>query len=135
MMVIEREPAVRQLVKEILQRAGFSVIQARNGESAVRLYEQRRGEIDLLVIDGQPPELKELSKRYPGMKMLGLSGVGGSEFPAGMPVLCKPFAPEALVEAVRSLLKSKAGSGGRKPREEKIQKKGDGEETRTRLDY
>jgi len=105
-MVIEREPAVRQLLKEILQRAGFSVLQARTAESAIRLYEQHRSAIDVLLIDGQPPELKELSKRHPGLKVLGLSGVGGSEFTGEMPVLSKPFAPEALVDAVRSLLKA-----------------------------
>lgn len=105
-MVIEREPAVRQLLKEILQRAGFTVLQARTAESAIRLYEQHRSGIDVLLIDGQAPELNELSKRYPGLKVLGLSGVGGTEFTAGMPILSKPFVPEQLVEAVRSLLNS-----------------------------
>jgi CheY-like chemotaxis protein len=105
-LVIEHEPQVRQLLREILDRAGFSVLQARNAEGALRLYEQHSCAIDLLLVDGQPPEIRELSARHPGLKVLGLSGFGGSDFAAGMPILSKPFTPAALVGAVKSLLKS-----------------------------
>lgn len=105
-LVIEHEPQVRQLLREILDRAGYAVLQARNAEGALRLYEQHRCAIDLLLVDGQPPEIRELSARHPGLKVLGLSGFGGSDFSTGMPFLRKPFTPEALVGAVRTLLRS-----------------------------
>jgi DNA-binding response OmpR family regulator len=107
-LVIEREPQVRQLVREILDRAGFSVLHARNAEGGLRLYEQHRSAIDLLLVDAHPPEIAELTARHPGLKILGLSGSGGSDFSNGMPVLAKPFTPDALVGAVRMLLESAA---------------------------
>ncbi len=108
-LVIEHEPQVRQLLREILDRAGFSVLHARNAEGALRLYEQHRSAIDLLLVDAQPPEIAELSARHPGLKVLGLSGSGGSGFSAGLPILQKPFTPDALVGAVRMLLEGAVG--------------------------
>ncbi len=110
-LVVEREPQVRQLLREILDRAGFSVLQARNAEGALQIYEQHRSVIDLLLVDAQPPEIRELSARHPGLKVLGLSGFGGSEFSGELPILSKPFTPEALVRAVRSLLSAARRSG------------------------
>lgn len=110
-LVVEHEPQVRQLLREILGRAGFAVLQAKNSESALRLYEQHRNAIDLMLVDAQPPEIKDLWARHPGLKVLCLSGFGGSEFSGEVPVLSKPFTPEALVGAVRSLLGTKRKSG------------------------
>lgn len=103
-LVVEREPQVLHVLQEILARAGFMVLPARSGEGALRLYEQHQSKVDLLLIDCQPPEIAQLTRRHPGLKVLGLSGSAGAEFASDVPVLNKPFTARALVGAIRSVL-------------------------------
>lgn len=103
-LVVEHEPQVMRVLREILGRAGFTVLPARSGEGALRLYEEHNAAIDLLLIDCLPPEIEQLAHRHPELKVLGLSGYAGAEFAGNVPVLKKPFTPAALVGAVRSVL-------------------------------
>ena len=52
-LVVEDEPAVRQLVAAALERAGYRVFEARDGERALSLFEANEADIDLLVTDLQ----------------------------------------------------------------------------------
>lgn len=103
-LVVEHEPQVLRVLREILSRAGYTVLPARSGEGALRLYEKHSAAVDLLLIDCLPPEIEQLARRHPGLKVLGLSGYAGAEFADNVPVLKKPFTPAALVGAVRSVL-------------------------------
>jgi CheY-like chemotaxis protein len=103
-LVVEHEPEVLRVLRDILARAGFAVLLARSVEKALQLYEQHRLEVDLLVIDGRLPEIEQLTSPHPELKVLRLSGFAEGASASGLPVLNKPFTPAALVEAVRSLL-------------------------------
>lgn len=114
-LVVEHEPQVLCVLRDILARAGFAVLLARGVEKALQLCAQHRLEVDLLVIDGEPPEIEQLTSRRPEMKVLRLSGIAEGASASGSPVLSKPFTPVALVEAVRSLLRPEAPPARPKP--------------------
>ncbi|MGC9971662.1 MAG: hypothetical protein ABSE56_13860 [Bryobacteraceae bacterium] len=103
-LVVEREPQVQCVLRDILARAGFTALLARSGEKALQIYEQHRREVGLLVIDGRSPEIERLTSQHPELKILRLSGFAEGKAASDLPVLDKPFTPVALVEAVRSLL-------------------------------
>ena len=103
-LVVEQDPQLLSVLRDILVRAGFTVLLARSGEKARQVYEQHRREVDLLVIDNGPPEIEHLTSQHPELKVLQLSGFPDGEPARDLPLLNKPFTPAALVEAVRSLL-------------------------------
>jgi CheY-like chemotaxis protein len=103
-LVVEQDPQLLCVLRDILAKAGFTVLLARSGEKALQVYEQHRREVDLLVIDSRPPAIAQLTSQHPELKVLQLSGFAEGEPASDLPVLDKPFTPAALVEAVRSLL-------------------------------
>ena len=50
-LVVEDEAMIRSNVRECLQQLGYEVLEAESGEIAVKLCEQRRGKIDLVLTD------------------------------------------------------------------------------------
>ena len=118
-LVVDDEPGDLQSMTEALEHEGFSVLQAVNSTSALRVADQQPRGIDLLVTDISLPgtngcELaKQLFKRWPDLRVLFVSGHVGAEVCQyyGIPVtdlffLRKPFAPRDLVERVSLVLNS-----------------------------
>jgi CheY-like chemotaxis protein len=103
-LVVEREPQVLRVLKEILGRAGFTVLPARSGQKALRLYEQHRSVVDLLLVDCMHPEVQQITSQNPELKVLGLAGAAEEEFAGKLTVVAKPFTPAALVQAVLAAL-------------------------------
>jgi len=115
-LVVEDDPAVRLLVEEILGSAGYRVLAAEDGPSAVSAAEQHGGEIDLLLTDVVLPKMggKEVASRLtalrPGLKVLFMSGYTGHSaahhgaLDSDVHFLPKPFSPDALCEKVRAVL-------------------------------
>src|SRR5688572_18307883 len=54
-LLVEDEPAVRQLFAQALARAGYKVHEARNGEEAIKVFDQHGDTIDLLLTDMRMP--------------------------------------------------------------------------------
>ena len=50
-LVCEDEDAIREFVVINLKRAGYDVVDVPNGEEALRVYEERRGEFGLALLD------------------------------------------------------------------------------------
>lgn len=117
-LLVEDEDMVRALLQQVLREHGYEVLEARNGSEALRLFDQRRGPIDMLLADVVMPGLngrqlaERLSLAWPGMKVLFISGYlddmvtlkGVME--SGTPFLPKPLDPEVLLEKVRQVLQS-----------------------------
>jgi len=115
-LLVEDEEAVRTLVRNVLRKKGYRVLEASQGEEALEFSELYRGRIDLLVTDVVMPQMngRELARRLvnsrPETKVLYISGYadnavrseGGLDSSGAF--LQKPFSPEALARKVRELL-------------------------------
>lgn len=111
-LLVEDDPPVRELVRRVLESAGYHVLLAASPSEAEQLLGQEH-EVDLLVTDVVMPEMSgyELAARArrsrPELRSLFISGYAQS--PAGSPsvdaeLLKKPFAPGELARAVRRAL-------------------------------
>jgi two-component system cell cycle sensor histidine kinase/response regulator CckA len=115
-LLVEDEEELRNLARELLQEAGFTVLAAANGGAALDLCRQHRDDIDLLLTDVVMPgmsgtELAEHVRRsHPEAKVLYMSGYpahpsGRSErFSVEGAMLAKPFTTATLTEMVRRTL-------------------------------
>ena len=119
-LVVDDEESIRKLVEYNLVQAGFEVVTAADGNTAM---EMARGEVDLLVLDLMLPGLSgvEVCKRLrqDGSKLpiimltarseeidrvLGLE-IGADDY------VTKPFSPRELVARVRAVLRRKSDEG------------------------
>jgi PAS domain S-box-containing protein len=115
-LLVEDEEMVRSVARRILERAGFRVLEAENGEAALRRAAAHEGSIDLLLSDIVMPGLSgpDLAERLlrlrPGTRVVYMSGymedaLTRNGVPEGGAVfLHKPFQPEELLRLVRGRL-------------------------------
>jgi PAS domain S-box-containing protein len=120
-LIAEDEPMVRELTREILEDAGYSVLEARDGQEAVTLAGAHAGPIHLLLSDVVMPGMMggETAARVrqlrPEVRVLFMSGhaddpaVESGEAHGDAPLLAKPFSPTALTARVREALDPAAG--------------------------
>jgi CheY-like chemotaxis protein len=121
-LVVEDESAVRSFTRMVLQRNGYQVLEAPNGEEALSVSREHSGEIQLLVTDmvmpgmGGPQVAEALERQRPAMKVLFLSGYTENAIAqrgtlgAELPFLQKPFTIEVLLRKVRQVLEQSAKS-------------------------
>ncbi|MEO8635520.1 MAG: response regulator [Gemmatimonadales bacterium] len=110
-LVVDDEPAVRELAARILERGGFSVLLAADGTEALELVD-RHGPPQLVLTDLMMPDIsgaevaRRLRKRWPALPILFMSGFSAEELhwpgPPGptSDLLQKPFTAERLVARV-----------------------------------
>ena len=110
-LLVEDEPAVRQLFAQALTRAGYRVYEARNGQEALKVFDQQGDTIDLLLTDIRMPFMggnelaQQLRARRRNLKLLCVSGYsGGPESELTSDFLAKPFSREDLLAKVREVL-------------------------------
>jgi PAS domain S-box-containing protein len=115
-LLVEDEPAVRSLARRILERYGYTVLEARDGKDALRVAEHYRQPIQLLVTDMMMPELSgrdvwtALSAKRSDLRVLYMSGYTNDDMmrrgflDAGAAFLQKPFTETDLARAARTVL-------------------------------
>jgi len=115
-LLVEDEDGVRELVRDILQENGYSVLEARDGAEALQLSGRHPGPIHLLLTDVVMPQISgraladQLVPRRPEMKVLYMSGytenavVHHGVLDQGTAFLQKPVTAEALAQKVRQVL-------------------------------
>jgi two-component system, cell cycle sensor histidine kinase and response regulator CckA len=110
-LLVEDEPAVRQLFATALSRAGYTVFEARNGEEAVKLFAEHAAAIDLLLTDMRMPYMggaelaQQLREKKETLKMICISGYGSSAASAvSADFLAKPFSRDEMLKKVREVL-------------------------------
>jgi two-component system cell cycle sensor histidine kinase/response regulator CckA len=111
-LLVEDEEPVRELVRRVLEDAGYLVLAASRPSEAERLVDEN-DEIDLMLSDVVMPEMSgydlalRVRERRPDIRLLFMSGyshrVSGADAVDGE-LLKKPFAPEQLARAVRYTL-------------------------------
>ena len=112
LLIVEDSPTQAELLRSTVEDAGFSVLVARDAETALELLEKHT--IDLVISDIVMPGVsgvelaKSVQKSRPGTKVLLMSGYfpDGLEFREGWKFLHKPFSPGVLTEAIESLLRA-----------------------------
>ena len=110
-LLVEDEPAVRQLFAQALSRAGYVVHEARNGQQAMKLLEQHGETIDMLLTDMRMPYMggaelaHQLRARRRTLKLLCISGYPGNlDADLASDFLAKPFSRDDLLKKVREVL-------------------------------
>lgn len=116
-LVVEDDKAVRDLLREILERAGHDVMDASNGQEAITMY--KASPADLIITNILMPEkegletIQELRRDHPEIKIIAISGggqIGPSDYLdvakrfGASRTFSKPFNRKELLEAVDELL-------------------------------
>jgi two-component system cell cycle sensor histidine kinase/response regulator CckA len=116
LLLVEDEAAVRSSARRLLERHGYTVIEARHGADALRIIEAGDQAVDLVITDVVMPEMggrelvERLRTRHPGVKVLFMSGyseravASDGVMPPGTGFVEKPFTIEQLTRRTRELL-------------------------------
>jgi CheY-like chemotaxis protein len=117
-LVVDDEETIRELVKDILEEIGYSVLTAGNGFEAVEIYRERIGKIGLVILDMTMPgmggretfeKLRELNPRVRAILSTGYSEDERARQMLAMGVKAfvqKPYRIDDLASTVRRILDS-----------------------------
>lgn len=118
LLLVEDEAPVRESVRRLLEWHGYTVIEARNGADALRVFEDNENGIDLVLTDLTMPEMgghelvERLRARRPGLRVLFMSGytertiTSNGAVPGDTGIVEKPFTVETLMRRLREVLDS-----------------------------
>jgi CheY-like chemotaxis protein len=119
-LVVEDEPTLRALVRRVLERGGFDVIEAASGLAALQLWNSTKPHVDLLLTDMVMPDgisgrqlAEKLKAENPSLKVIYTTGYSsdlmGSDIVLreGINFLQKPYPPQKLVQTIRNGLEEK----------------------------
>ena len=119
-LVVDDEDQLRQLIREILEKAGYQVTEARDGKEAVLQY--RLAPADVVIMDILMPEqdglesISTLRQEFPNVKIIAITG--GSEMigilgfldvarmMGAHRTLQKPFEMQTLLDSVQAELQA-----------------------------
>jgi PAS domain S-box-containing protein len=115
-LLVEDEEAVRALESEVLGMYGYTILEASNGQEAVRIFEAQKESIHLVITDLVMPKMSghELADRITSLRpetpVLFVSGytpeavVRKGILDAETLFLQKPFTPQSLAHKVREVM-------------------------------
>jgi DNA-binding NtrC family response regulator len=115
-LLVEDEEMVRALIRTILQRKGYRVIEAREGQEALKILDRLRETVALLITDTVMPGMngldlaREITRQRPETKVLFMSGytdhalLDQGLLLTARQFLQKPFTPDVLAGKVREML-------------------------------
>ncbi len=122
-LIIDDETQIRSMLRLMLERVGYEVIEAADGMEGLRQY--RDNPSDLIITDLIMPNkdgigmMIELKKEFPSVKIIAMSG-GGVNRPEGYldgakklgatRTLTKPIDRDKMLDAVKETLKENPGS-------------------------
>lgn len=116
LLIVDDEPSVRMLLKDVLSELGYTVLEAADSVEGLETL-RSRVHIDLLITDVGLPggmngrQMADAGREIrPKLKTLFITGyaenavIGGGQLGPGMQVLTKPFAVDTLVARVSNLM-------------------------------
>ncbi|MBQ0719799.1 MAG: PAS domain S-box protein [Gammaproteobacteria bacterium] len=119
-LIVDDEPALRDVTQEILTMAGYQVLIADDGEEALTILDNEA--VDVLISDIIMPKMngyslaKIVSEKYPNIKIQLASGYSGEQaLQQDQPllhsrILRKPFRSAELLNTIATLLESKGNA-------------------------
>jgi signal transduction histidine kinase/CheY-like chemotaxis protein len=123
-LVVEDEPALRELVREVLEGHGYQVLEAGSGVEALRVWEAQGRKVDLLLSDIIMPEgmsgrelAEKLHKADPSLPVILTSGYSQdmiereTALDEKIKFFSKPYHPSQLAQAVRDSLDGRKRNG------------------------
>jgi NarL family two-component system response regulator LiaR len=112
-LLVDDERCLRAYASEVLCREGFEVVEAADGDDALRIVQSMHGTVNVLVTDIKMPHMtgielvKAVRTDFPGIPVVYTSGEAlrdGLHNPrARVAFVQKPFGPQALLDAVRTV--------------------------------
>lgn len=109
-LLVEDEIIVQNVARIVLEKEGFFILSAGDGEEALVISRQYAGPIHLCLSDVKMPKMDGLQLRQqilqerPDTPVLLMSGQVAAHDIGSLPFLPKPFVPATLREAVRNML-------------------------------
>ena len=115
-LVIDDEPAIRKMFRKLLEREGFRVLDAPDGDVGLKYAQEHRP--DLVIIDLVMPEkegietIREMKKMLPDIKIIAMSGGGRStpqeylkmaQMLGAIHTFAKPIMTDELLDVVRKI--------------------------------
>ncbi|HEU4628759.1 MAG TPA: PAS domain S-box protein [Gemmatimonadaceae bacterium] len=123
-LLVEDDASVRRLVRRLLAREGYTVVEARHGAHALEVAAAGSQPFDLVITDMVMPEMsgralvERLAADRPALRAIFMSGyTDDPRLQRGLPVsdaafIPKPFTSEALLRVVRGVLDGAVPEGG-----------------------
>jgi len=122
-LLVEDEFPLRTFVSDLLQRCGYTVLEAESGPAALKIWQTQRNQVELLLTDIIMPENmsgielgRQLQADKSGLKVIYTSGYTGNiegrqaTLVEGVNFIRKPYKPEGLAEIIRKNLDRKSAS-------------------------
>jgi two-component system cell cycle sensor histidine kinase/response regulator CckA len=115
-LLVEDDPGVQELAKDILEMNGYAILTATNGSAALKIFAEQKDKISLVLTDvvmpemGGPELVKRLQKLRPDLKVLFTSGypdravVHNGSLTPNVNFIQKPYAAASLATKVRDIL-------------------------------
>ena len=109
-LLVDDEEMIRSLAQQVLEVHGYSVLTAVDGQQAIDLYEKRRDEVDLVILDLSMPHLSgtevlaRIHRLDPHARVIISSGHASRETPRASAFLPKPYRASTLTRLVREVL-------------------------------
>jgi len=116
-LIVEDEPVLRSMARDILEECGYRILEASSGREALDVWNQRANEIDLLLTDMVMPDgvsgadlVVQLLAGQPRLKIVFTSGYTANEVNQKMlartraSFLAKPYTHAELAKTVRDCL-------------------------------
>jgi signal transduction histidine kinase/CheY-like chemotaxis protein len=126
-LLVEDEDAVRRMIRVVLAKTGYTVLEARDAMAALQICARPEQRIDLLLTDVVMPHMngRELADRVvrmrPGLRVLFMSGyardaiVRDGLLEPGIEFMAKPVTPQELIRKVGEVLAAPGGQGRAAP--------------------
>ncbi len=121
-LLVEDEMVVREVTRQVLQHAGYLVLESSGPREALRLVSQHQGRIDLLLTDVVMPEMNgadlacRLHDIQPGLRTVFMSGYAESDIAQSISRMSalhlqKPFTVDGLLSRIGEALHASLPAG------------------------
>ena len=116
-LVVDDESRMRKLIKDFLIQKNYNILEAEDGEKALKTYEENKEKIDLILLDVMMPKLdgwsvlrniRQENKKLPIVMLTARAEEQDELFGFELGVdeyITKPFSPKILVARVEAILK------------------------------